>query len=405
MCCNYIHVVFAMWVVSGFHVFLVTGMTTVPSNSVTFTVAACSATQSASSQNCPRPLTSIDPASSTDMTVPATSMSSPQAFKPLLPLKPIKVSTNRYAALASLGSSRLDEDREKGVDVPKSLTTSFPAAKSSAAESACGSREKRTVGFEPDEDAFTSSKRRNMLRDDGQEVDDLQGGEEDDWQISTSRRHRGVASTKNSGDRKRGTTPPVTSRARHFSRDKDRRSRSRSSSSGSFSAQSGPDCLASAHSAPTSVAGSQSSLMEENWDDECDPFPTLRGMNPAPSNKLHFSGISPRARSPPVPNSLRSVKVKPGPPAPPSLLSAQLADTCTAGASAPQLDRFSFSKNLNKEGATWSAARPNINKGFIGRLVRNNKVSNLGRENTSGDAPGKNPLSKGRHTAMTAAQT
>lgn len=389
-----------MWVVSGF---FVTGMTTVPSSTVTFTVAACSAAQSASSQNCPRPLTPIDPASSTDMTVPATSASSPQAFKPLLPLKPIKVSTNRYAALAVLGSSRLDEDSEKGVDVPKSRTTTFPAAKSSAAESAHGSREKRTVGFEPDEDAFTSSKRRITLRDDGHEVDDLQGDEENDWQISTSRRHRGVASTKNSGEHKRGTTPPVTSRARHFSRDKDRCSRS--SSSDSFSAQSGPARLASTHSAPTSVAGSRSPLMEENWDDECDPFPTLRGMNPAPSNKLHFSGISPRARPPPVPPSLRSVKVKPGPPAPSSLLSVQLADTSTAGASAPQLDRFSFSKNLNKEGATWSPARPNINKGFIGRLVHNNEVSNLGRENTSGDAPSKNQFSKGRHIAVTAAQT
>ena len=323
--------------------------------------------------------------------------------------------SNRYAALSSLSPCKSEQNSEKGPTVSQSLTAAFSAGKSSAKESDSLGGEGTDVGFQSNEEAFSSSERSIVLRDDlgvdgwGTKLEDQQIAEKDDWQMSTSRKHRGAISMKSSGEGKRGMTPPLTSRARNVRRDKARCSRSRGSSSDSFSTKPDPT-----YTVPASVAGLQSSPTPENWDDECDPFPTLRGMKQARDNKLHFSGISPKTKPPPVPPGLMSRKEKPDCSSSSGCLSSkppvqtesgdplwlQLANTSTSRAAAPQLDHFSFSKSLDKIGEASGQSRPNINKGFLGRLVRFNEASNLGRASPSGDAPKKNSLSKGAYITV-----
>lgn len=339
--------------------------------------------------------------------MPATTASSSQALKPLQPLKPIKVSSTRYAALASLGPSKPHE--EGGNKGPQSQSALL-AAKSSAAEDGTQGPGKKEVG-RASGDVLMSRNGRTMQKRDGCEacdgatkVEDWYSGEEDNWQVFTSRKRRGSGTAKNSREPKRGTTPPVTFRSSNLSRSKSRGSRSSSSSSDSSSTRRDATPLASVRTFPTSAASMRSPPTPENWD-ECDPFPVLRGRSPAPETQLQFSGDRATGQ-PPVPSglpaqgrppSLLSVHIKHQActkPANPALL--QLADNNSATGTAPQLEHFSFSKKLDKVGEASGRTRPNINKGFLGQLVRNNEASNLVRENPGDDSPRRSSLGKGK---------
>ncbi|XP_070200983.1 uncharacterized protein [Littorina saxatilis] len=317
---------------------------------ITTTAPITTPTTNNSNQKRQRPVSPPPPAvpsSPTKLAAPAKT--SPQAFKALLPLKPIKVSTNRYAALASLGAGKPDTDiQETAHPVCKLLSASFSASSDKAEEGEQTNRGRKTAASDTEGQGLSTKKRSLGAGDTGLELgSDPAEGDADDWQVSGSRRHRkreGRRKSTRQPQRKQGSTPPMTSVSRSS------RSSSSSSETRGFTPVGGTGWTRSRSTTPTGVtdsgarcttptgvtgrsgekcttptgvsasvsssrrtppvASSRASPLPvpENWEDEIDPYPVRRGMISSHPTRLACSSWT----DPPSP----SRPLLPGPPAP-----------------------------------------------------------------------------------------
>ncbi|KAL8589206.1 hypothetical protein ACOMHN_017008 [Nucella lapillus] len=344
-----------------------------------------------SSNKGPSTLTLFSPFSSPSPAPPTTApKSSPEAYAPLLPLKPIKVSTNRYAALAMLDSGRRCNlpsltSNKKEPCVPKSLRASFSSAAvaEEAVDRGLQHRGKKKGASELGESVGTLSKKRNIQETSGKqeaESADLEGSDEEAWQISVHKKHGNRG--KKSWERQR----PRTSAATAAQTPRPSRGKGRNSPAGS-TPQRGSGGFRTPPFAQKSPQESRSSSGEKTGSSgKGQTYITFEGMtSPGPSQNTS----RPRARTARLP-SLMSLEVKPHPPPPtppsPSVEGKQLR---LGDSSMPRLDQFSFSKKLVRPGEGPDGPRPLINTGFIGQLVRSQQTTNLSKDGPFSNAHGK----------------
>ncbi|XP_076450413.1 uncharacterized protein LOC143286660 [Babylonia areolata] len=307
---------------------------------------------------------------------PAAAAPSPEAFMPLLPLKPIKVSSNRYAALAMLGSkcNLPSLTKKKEAVLPKSLTESFLSSGHEKTGSDVHNRGKKKVASDLEDDTEIVSKKRNV-EDSSRKTDtglnDLEDSEEDTWQVSTSKKRGGKGSAKKNWERQRTAASPQAQKPTCVFRRKDK-------TSPNSSAQQGTAGLTPLHTPPSSLSPQESSSSSaeqpcSSKDKACITFDGMTTADTPCGGKL-------RAKSAMVP-SLLSLDVKP----PPGLKvgEARPGKGQQSVTSAPQLSQFSFSKKLAKTASMLGRPRPNIDTGFIDQLVRNNEAANVGEETDS----------------------
>ena len=253
-----------------------------------------------------------------------------------------------------------------------SSTASFSTREKSTAEDKVQARGKKKTASELGMQIETSSKRRNLQSEpptgDIGMQDGVRGG---DGQLSRSRSNQDTKKRFPDRQRHRHSTPPVISGPESSYSDQGRSSQSSSSSS--------YDVRTSTRYSPSpSPQGGE----EENWEDEFDPNPTVRGLNQTHQTQLHSTCAWSSSKAPvdslPLKEklarrslpSLMSVKSTPANPE-----SLQLKNV-SSSSTAPRLAQFSFSKKLEKPSELSKQSRPNVDKGFLGQLVRSNEASN-----------------------------